>query len=70
MKALAWLGTVSSVIGAFLVASKLPSIGYCLFLVGSASWLIVGASKRDYPLVVLNVTFLLANILGVYNYVL
>jgi hypothetical protein len=64
---ISWLGTISSIIGAFVVASKLFLIGYCFFIVGSVSWLIVGIIRKDNSLIVLNGTFFLANILGLYN---
>jgi len=64
---ISWLGTLSSIIGAFIVASQLFFLGYCFFIIGSLSWLIVGFSRKDKSLVVLNGTFFLANILGLYN---
>lgn len=62
-----WLGTVSSIIGAFLVAGHYFQIGYVLFIVGSASWLFVGVTRKDNSLVTMNLVFFLANILGLYN---
>ena len=67
MNKISWLGTMASIIGSFIVASQLFLIGYCFFIVGSVSWLIVGISRKDKSLVVLNGTFFLANILGLYN---
>lgn len=67
IKSVSWLGTVASIIGAFLVASKIVFIGYLLFIIGSASWLIVGTVRKDSSLIVLNFVFFLANILGIYN---
>ena len=64
---ISWLGTVASIIGAFVVASKLFFIGYCFFMVGSVSWLIVGIVRKDKSLIVLNGTFFIANILGFFN---
>lgn len=66
-KFISWLGTLTSIIGAFLVASQIVLFGYCAFIIGSVSWLIVGIVKKDKPLIVLNGTFFLANILGLYN---
>lgn len=62
-----WVGTLASIAGAFIVASKMLIPGYSLFIVGSMSWLTVGIKTRDYSLIVLNGTFLCANILGLYN---
>ena len=66
-KIISWLGTITSIIGAFLVASQIVLFGYCAFIIGSVSWLIVGIVKKDRPLIVLNGTFFLANLLGLYN---
>ena len=66
-KIISWLGTLTSIIGAFLVASQIIFFGYVAFIVGSVSWLIVGIVNRDKPLIVLNGTFFLANLLGLYN---
>jgi hypothetical protein len=64
---ISWLGTMASIIGAFIVASQLFFLGYCFFIIGSLSWLLVGFSRKDKSLIVLNGTFFLANILGLYN---
>ena len=66
-KIVSWLGTFSSIIGAFLVASQIVFVGYVCFIIGSASWLVVGFKRRDNSLIVLNGVFFLANILGIYN---
>lgn len=64
---ISWIGTLSSIIGAFIVASQLFFLGYCFFIIGSLSWLMVGYYRKDKSLIVLNGTFFLANILGLYN---
>jgi NADH:ubiquinone oxidoreductase subunit 5 (subunit L)/multisubunit Na+/H+ antiporter MnhA subunit len=64
---ISWVGTLSSIIGAFIVASKLFFLGYCFFIIGSLSWLLVGYYRKDKSLIVLNGTFFLANILGLFN---
>lgn len=64
MKTLAWIGTGTSVMGAFVVAMGAMLAGYSLFLVGSISWLIVAARRLDAPLGLLNACFLLANMIG------
>lgn len=67
---ISWLGTIASIIGAFVVASQLFFVGYCFFIVGSVSWLAVGIVRKDKSLIVLNGTFFVANILGFYNSVI
>lgn len=59
-----WLGTVSSIIGAFIVAFGFMLAGYSFFMVGSMSWLYVGIKQQNRPLITLNFTFFLANIIG------
>lgn len=65
---LSWIGTIASIAGSFLVALKIAALGYAAFIVGSISWLIVGFKKRDKALITLNLFFLIANFIGVYNY--
>ena len=67
IKYISWFGTMVSIIGAFCVASQIILIGYILFSMGSISWLYVGFVKRDNALCVLNGTFFIANLLGLYN---
>lgn len=67
MNKISWLGTVASIMGAFTVAMKVFLLGYCFFIVGSVSWLLVGLSRRDSSLITLNGTFFLANLVGFYN---
>jgi hypothetical protein len=64
---ISWIGTLTSIIGSFLVAFHLFQLGYILFLIGSLSWLIVAIVKKDKPLLILNATFFLANVIGVFN---
>lgn len=61
---IAWVGTATSILGSFAVALGYMQLGYSLFIVGSISWLWIGWTKRDWPLITLNGTFFLANIVG------
>lgn len=67
MKILAWIGTVASILGAYLVAMQFPMIGYVAFSIGSSTWLIVGAQRKDHALIVMNATFFVANLIGLYH---
>lgn len=67
LNVLSWFGTFVSILGSFAVASAMFKIGYVLFTFGSAAWLTVAFVRRDKSLGVLNGTFLLANLLGIYN---
>lgn len=70
MNFIKWLGTLTSIIGAFLVAMAFPAVGYCFFIVGAFSWLVVGYVTKDKALITLNGVFFVANLIGVYNFVL
>lgn len=62
-----WIGTIASIIGAFMVASQIVLFGYILFIAGSVSWLIIGIRSKDNAMITLNGVFFLANLLGLYN---
>lgn len=64
MKYIAWIGTLTSILGSFAVAFGFMFMGYTLFLVGSFCWLATGIVNRDKPLIVLNATFFVANLIG------
>lgn len=70
MNKLAWLGTMASIIGAFLMAFGIVLSGYICFSIGSVSWLIVGIVRKDNSLITLNGTFFVANIIGLTRAVL
>ncbi len=67
MKTISWIGTCSSILGAFLVAMTFALAGYSAFILGSITWLTIGVLKKDVALSVLNGFFLMANIIGIYN---
>ena len=60
-----WLGTLSSVTGAFLVPLGFTLIGYCAFMCGALIWLAIGIVTKNNALAFLNFTFLCANVLGI-----
>ena len=67
MKIVSWLGTITSILGSFLMAFGMAKYGYILFCIGSVSWLSVGVVNKDKPLCVLNGTFFIANLIGLYR---
>jgi len=67
---LAWIGTIASIAGSFLVAFGLMNWGYLCFITGTISWLIIAIMRRDKALGVLNGAFLIANIIGIIRYVI
>ena len=67
IKLISWVGTLASILGSFIIAFGFMKIGYSAFIIGSASWLIVGINKKDIPLITLNGTFFVANLIGIYR---
>jgi len=63
-----WTGTLASIVGSFLVAFGVASVGYVAFLIGSFSWLVVAYRRKDRALGLLNLTFLCANLIGIARY--
>lgn len=66
-KVISWFGTAASISGAFLMAFGIVQMGYICFSLGSISWLYIGVTNKDKPLIVLNGTFFIANIIGLYR---
>ena len=64
MKLVSWLGTIASILGSFIIAFGFMKFGYIAFIIGSISWLYVGIKSKESPLIVLNGTFFVANIIG------
>jgi len=62
-----WFGTVASIAGAFCSAFGLMQVAFICFSLGSVSWLAIGMIGRDKPLIVLNATFFIANVIGLYR---
>jgi len=67
---LAWIGTISSIAGSFLVALGIMNWGYICFITGTISWLIIAIARKDKALGVLNGAFLIANVIGIVRYVI
>lgn len=67
IKTISWIGTITSILGAFLMAFGIVQYGYIAFSIGSISCLTVAGYKKDMPLIVLNGTFFIANIIGLYR---
>ena len=62
---IAWIGTVTSILGAFAIALGYFKAGYLLVTAGSIAWLYVAHCRKDTSLAVLNGTFLIANLIGI-----
>lgn len=64
MNKLQWFGTITSIIGSFLVSFGILFPGFVLFTLGALSWIIVSKVQKNGALFTLNSVFLVANIIG------
>lgn len=65
-----WIGTGAGVSGAALIALNLGFVvyGFALFLLSSAFWLAAALSQREPSLAVLQGTFTLINVIGLWRW--
>ena len=65
-----WVGTVTGVTGAVLIALNIGAVaaGFALFLISSLLWSAVGLIHREPSLVVLQGAFTVINMLGIYRW--
>ncbi len=66
-KYLEWAGTISSIMGAWLLPLGYIQLAYIAFSIGSGVWLGGGFVNRNKPLIVLNLAFFGANCFGLYK---
>lgn len=67
LKLFSWIGTINSIVGAFLVANSIFLIGYIIFATGTILWLIVAKMQHNLAMFFLEIVFLVANINGIVN---
>jgi len=67
-KILGWTGCIGGIVGAFAVALEYRA-GYIPFLIGATAYCIVAYRQKDMPLLLLNVVFASANIVGLFNWI-
>ena len=69
---LKWFGTALAVVGALAIALNLPysGWGFVAFLVSSISWSIAGFMMKEPSLMVLQGTFVIINVLGIYRWLI
>ena len=67
LKCISWFGTVTSILGAFLVANGVFLHGFSVFAVGAICWLIVAKLQHNAAMFFLELVFLTANINGIIN---
>jgi hypothetical protein len=68
-KFLETIGTVTGIIGAFLVAFKLGQFGYPFFFVSSFCLMVSAIKQKQKNYIALQGVFFLANVIGLVNYI-
>ena len=65
-----WIGTGAGVSGAIMIALNLGLViyGFGLFLISSLLWSVIGWVQREMSLLVLQATFTIINIVGIYRW--
>lgn len=65
-----WIGTLTGVAGALIIALNLGMVvlGFALFLVSSVLWTAAGWLQREPSLVVLQGTFTIINVVGIWRW--
>lgn len=67
---LKWLGTITGVAGALLVAANVGAVGwgFVLFALSSAAWGFAGLAMREPSLVALQGVFLAVDVVGIWRW--
>lgn len=65
-----WLGTFTGVAGAIIIAMNVGMVvyGFALFLISSVLWCLAGLVQREASLVVLQGTFTVINVIGIWRW--
>ncbi len=65
-----WIGTVTGVAGALLVAANIGMVGwgFVLWAISSTLWAVAGWALREPSLVVLQAVFLLIDLVGIWRW--
>ncbi len=69
---LKWLGTALGVVGALVIALNIPisGWGFVAFLISSVSWTIAGVLMKEPSIVILQATFTVVNLIGIYRWLI
>jgi hypothetical protein len=67
-----WVGTGTGIAGALVIALNLGIVGYgfLFFLASSLLWSAVGIAQREPSLVVLQGTFTVINVVGIWRWMI
>src|SRR3546814_10668457 len=70
LSAAKWMGTVTGVVGAVIIAANLGMVvfGFAFFLVSSLLWSMVGWIQREVSLLVLQGPFTVINVIGIWRW--
>jgi hypothetical protein len=65
-----WIGTVTGIAGALLIALHIGAVGlgFVLFAISSSFWAFAGWVQRDLSLVTLQAVFLVIDAVGIYRW--
>jgi hypothetical protein len=70
LKTFEFIGVLAGILGAFLVANGMMLAGYPAFTMSSVLLLACAYKQGNANLMLLQATFLLANVMGLFNFVL
>jgi len=67
--ALKWIGTITGILGAILVAANVGVVGwgFVIWSISSASWVVAGYIMREPSLVLLQAVFLAVDLVGIWR---
>ena len=69
---ISWIATVATIIAAFMTASNLGTritgYGFCVFLIGSLSWLAAGILTHQSALTWTNIVLTVLNVFGIWRW--
>lgn len=65
-----WIGSVAGIVGGIMVALKFEysKFGYIFFMLSAITWTVQSIKNKDTALILLNIFFILINILGLYRW--
>jgi len=69
---LEWLGCITGVIGAFLLAlnNEWSGWGFVAFLLSNVFWIAFGVLKKTHGLITMQLVFTITSLLGVYRWMI
>lgn len=68
-----WFATLLGIVGGLMIGVNISYVsryGFIPFLLSSIIWLFVGYKMKENSIIILNATFVLINVLGVYQWLI